>query len=76
MFKRKLIRFSKNYQMSLASLTRLLAHGSIYWININTDIEDTVKPKDKIISHEKTGRLLQSVRDDIFTINNKQYFVL
>ena len=60
--------------------TRLLAHKSIYWVNIHADIEDTIKdftvchnfqatqPKDKTLSHEIPGRLWESVRADIFTI--------
>ena len=47
---------------------RLLTCESIYWINMNADIEDTVKncptcldfqatqPKDKTISHKIPGR--------------------
>ena len=60
--------------------TGLLACASIYWININADIENYIKivpiclnsqvtqPKDKTLLHE-------SVRPDIFSINNKHYIL-
>ena len=60
-------------------LIRLLACGSIYWININTNKANTItkmpylldfqsiQPKDKIISHEILRRLWESVTLDIFS---------
>ena len=55
-----------------------LAHESIYWINMNAEIEDTIRnwplcldfqaasPKDMTLSHEIQGRLWESVVADIF----------
>ena len=65
--------------------TRLLACESIYWINMNVDIEEMVQnwpkyidyqatqPKDKILSHEIPGRPSNIVGAAILTINNKYY---
>ena len=58
--------------------TRLLAHGSKYWMNINAKIEITIKivpyflifqaiqPKDKIMSHAIPGRPWEFFRTDSF----------
>ena len=68
--------------------TRMLVHKSIYWININAGIEDTVEnchtgldfqatqPKEKTISHKIPDRMWESVGADIFTITNKQYLCI
>ena len=63
--------------------TLLLAHESIYWINISTNMENAIRnfpicldfqgtqQKDKMLLHEMQGKLWESVGADIFTINNK-----
>ena len=65
--------------------TKLLAHESIYWININGDIEKHIKscctcldyqqtkPKEKIIHHEIPVKPWEMVGADTFTLHNKNY---
>ena len=65
--------------------TRLITFKSIYWINMNAEIEDTGKncptcldfqetqPKDKTISHKIPGRPWESVRANILALHNKYY---
>ena len=67
---------------------KLLEHEAIYWININTDINENTKncptclnfqaaqAKDKALSHEIPGRPWKSVKADTFTIINKQYLCI
>ena len=67
---------------------RLLEHKYMYWINMSSDTEETVKncatcldfqatcAKDKIKSYEIPGRMSKSVATDIFTIINKQYLCI
>ena len=62
---------------------KLLVHESIYWITVNADVEDTVKtalldlqatqPNDKTMQDKRQGRLWESVRAYIFSINEKHY---
>ena len=68
--------------------TRLLSCECIYWVNMNVDIEETVKncptcldfqsiwPKDKTLSHKIPGRSWHSVGPDMFTIMNKHYLCI
>ena len=65
--------------------TKLLAHKSVYWSNINADIKKYIKecatclefqqmqPKEKSIHHDIPLRLWEVVRVDIFHFNNKNY---
>ena len=65
----------------------LLAHGSIYWIDMNDDIEKTVKygptclafctsPKDRTMSHKIPQRSMEAVGTEIFTINKEHYLCI
>ena len=66
----------------------MLAHESIYLINMNVNREETIKnyltylefwaisPKDKVMSYEIPGRPWESVITDILTINNKHYLCI
>ena len=63
--------------------TNLLVHKLVYWVNINTDIEDHIKgfntchefqqtqPKEKIIHHDILLRPWEVLGADIFHLNNK-----
>ena len=65
--------------------TRLLACKSIYWVNMDVNIEETVKtsptyldfmgtlPKDNTMPHKMPGRSWESLGADIFSINNMHY---
>ena len=64
---------------------KLLAHESIYWVNINDDIENFIKScttcftfqqtqtKDKIIHHDITVRPWDVIGTDMFTLYNRHY---
>ena len=68
--------------------TRLLIQESIYWININADIQNVIEtcpaslhfqatqPKDKMLLNETPGRPCKSVGANILSINNKQYLFI
>ena len=68
--------------------SKLLAHESIYWVNINDDIENFIKncttcltfqqtqPRDKMIHHDILKRLWDVIGADMFTLNNKQYLCI
>ena len=68
--------------------TKTLACESIYWINMNADIEERVKncptylnfqktqPKDKTISQKIPRRPLEYVRTDIFSSNDKHHLCI
>ena len=68
--------------------TMWLVCESIYWINLNSDIENAIKishvdidfletqPKDKVLSQKIPGRLSESVRAGMFSINNKHYLCI
>ena len=68
--------------------TRVLACKSIYWMNININIEEAIKrfptcldyqvtcTKEKLMSNNIPGRPHESVKADIFTINNKHYLCI
>ena len=59
-----------------------LPHESVYWINLNADTANTIKnwpiyldfkatqPKERTLSHNIPERSWESVRADIFSINN------
>ena len=63
--------------------TKLLAHESVYWVNINTDIDKHIKrcntclefqqlqPKEKIILHDIPLRLWEALGANVFHFNNK-----
>ena len=65
--------------------TKLLAGKSVYWININDDMEKHIKkcpscftfqqpqPKDKIIHHDILVKPWEIVGADMFTLNLKHY---
>ena len=66
--------------------TKLLACESIYWININDDIEKHIKialhvlifskpnQKKKIIHYNIPPKLWEIIGADMFTLHNKNYF--
>ena len=68
--------------------TKLLMHILVYWVNINSDIENHVKncnmclefhqmqPKEKIIHHEIPLRPWEVLGVDIFQLNNKNYLCI
>ena len=68
--------------------TKLLTHESVYWVNINTDIENHIKggntclefqqmqPKEKIIHHDIPLRPWEVLGADIFHLNNKNYLYI
>ena len=68
--------------------TKLLVCESIYWANINDNIENFIKkcttcltfqqtqPKNKIIHHDILIRLWDIINADMFTLNNKQYLCI
>ena len=67
---------------------KLLAHESVYWVNINNDIENYVKkcsmclefqqiqPKEKTIHHDIPLRPWDVLGVDIFQLNNKNYLCI
>ena len=68
--------------------TKLITHESVYWVNINTDIEKHIKgcntclefqqtqPKEKIIHHDISLRPWEVLGADIFHLNNKHYLCI
>ena len=68
--------------------TNLLVHESVYFVNINNDIENYIKnctmhltfqqvrPKEKIIHHDIPVRPWDVVGTDMFHINNKNYLCI
>ena len=68
--------------------TKLLAHYSVFWSNINTDIKGYIKhcvtclkfqqtqPKEKITHHEIPLRPWEVVSTDIFHFKNKHYLCI
>ena len=68
--------------------TKLLAHKSIYWVNVNNDIESYIKncntclefqqtqPKEKIVHHYIPIRPWDVVGADMFQLNNKYYLCI
>ena len=68
--------------------TKLLTHESVYWVNINTDIEKHIKgsntclefqqmqPKEKIIHHDIPLRPWEVLGADIFHLNKKKYLCI
>ena len=68
--------------------TKLLAHKSVYWSNMNADIKIYIKqcatclefqqmqPKEKSIHHNISLRPWEVVGADIFHFNNKNYLCL
>ena len=67
--------------------TMLLAHESVYWADINTDIEKHIKnctclefqqmqPKEKILYHDIALRPWKVLGMDIFHFNNKNYLCI
>ena len=67
---------------------KLLMHKSIYWVNINTNIEKHIKgcntclefqqtqPKEKIIHHDILLRPWEVLGVNIFHLNNKNYLCI
>ena len=65
--------------------TKVLACESIYWVNINDDIEKHINNcttcltfqqaqlKDKIIHHDIPAKAWEVIGTDMFTLNNKHY---
>ena len=63
----------------------MFACKSVYWVNINNDIENNVKncsmclefqqtqPKEKTIHHDIPVRPWEVLRADVFQLNNKNY---
>ena len=68
--------------------TKLLMCESVYWIDINTDIEKHIKscntclefqqtqPKEKILHHDIPLRTGEVLGVDIFHLNNKKYLCI
>ena len=68
--------------------TKLLTHKSVYWVNINDDIETYItncatcltfqqtQPKDKMIHHDIPARPWEMIGADMFTLNNKHYLCI
>ena len=68
--------------------TKLLACKSIYWVNINNDIENYVKkcitcmefqqmqPKEKTIHHDIPMRPQDVISADMLQLNNKNYICI
>ena len=68
--------------------TKLLACRSVYWVNINNDIEKHVKncsmclefqqtqPKEKTIQHDILLRPWEVLGVDIFQLSNKNYLCI
>ena len=68
--------------------TKLLAHDSVFWSNINTDMEAYIKqcptclefqqtqPKEKITHHDIPLRSWEVVGADVFHLKNKHYLCI
>ena len=68
--------------------TKLLVCKSIYWVNINNDIENYIKncstclqfqqtqPKEKIILHYIQMRPWDVIGTDVYQLNNKSYICI
>ena len=68
--------------------TKLLAHESVYWSDINVDMEKYIKscatclefqqtqPKEKIIHHDIPLRLWEVLSADVFHFNDKNYLCI
>ena len=68
--------------------TKLLMHESVYWVDINTDIDKHIKrcntclefqqmqPKEKMIHHDIPLRPWEVLGADIFHFNNKNYLCI
>ena len=68
--------------------TKFLACESVYWVNINDDIENFIKncttcltlqqtqPKDKMTHHDIPLRTWDVIGADMFTLNNKHYLCI
>ena len=68
--------------------TKLLTHESVYWVDINADIEKHIKncatclefqqtqPKERIIHHEIALRPWEVFGADVFHFNNKNYLCI
>ena len=67
---------------------KLLVCESVYWVNMNDDIEEHIKdcmtcltfqqtqPKDKMIHHYFLAKPQEVIGADIFTLNNKHYLCI
>ena len=67
---------------------KLLVHESLYWVNINNDIENHVKncstclqfqqtqPREKTIHHDIPLRPWDMIGADVFQLNNKNYLCI
>ena len=67
---------------------KLLACESVYWLNINDDIESHIKNcttcltfqqtqlKDKLIHHDNQAKPWEVIGADIFTLNDKHYLCI
>ena len=73
--------------MGMMEKTKLLVHKSVYWVNINSDIENykncttcltfqQIQPKEKIIHHYVPIIPWDVVGADMFHINNKIISIL
>ena len=68
--------------------TKLLACESVYWVNINNDIENHVinystclefqqtQPKEKTVHHDIPLRPWDVIGADVFWLNNKKIYAL
>ena len=68
--------------------TKLLTHESIYWVNINTDIDKHIErcnmclafqhtqPKEKMIHRDIPMRSWEVLCADVFHFNNKNYLCI
>ena len=68
--------------------TKLLAHDSVFWSNINTDIKGYMKhcatclefqqmqPKEKITHHDIPLRTWEVVSADVYHFKNKHYLCI
>ena len=68
--------------------TKLLACKSVYWVNINNDIENHIKncstclefqqtqPKEKNIHHDIPMRPWEVIGADVFQLNNNNYLCI
>ena len=68
--------------------TKLLACESVYWVDINTDIDEHIKrcnmclefqqmqPKEKMIHHDIPQRPWEVLGVDVFHFNNKNYLCI
>ena len=74
--------------VSHMGIEKLLACESIYWVNVNDDIENFIKScstcltfqqtqsKDKMIHHDIPVRPWDIIGTDMFTLNNKHYLCI